>query len=82
MLDEALFTMPPHPSWGGAACITADGRVLGIGSLFVQEARAEGIASQGNMIVPIDLLRPILADLLRLGRVDQPPRPWLGMYTS
>jgi S1-C subfamily serine protease len=82
MLDEALFTIPPHPSWGGAACIDAEGRLVGIGSLFVQEARAEGIASQGNMIVPIDLLRPILDDLLRLGRVDSPPRPWLGMYTS
>jgi S1-C subfamily serine protease len=82
LLDQALFTMPPHPSWGGAACIDADGRLLGIGSLFVQEARAEGIASQGNMIVPIDLLHPILDDLLRLGRVDRPARPWLGMYTS
>jgi S1-C subfamily serine protease len=82
VLDEALFTSPPHPSWGGAACIGADGRLQGIGSLFVQEARGEGLASQGNMIVPIDLLKPILNDLLTLGRVDQPPRPWLGMYTS
>jgi S1-C subfamily serine protease len=82
VLDEAIFTSPPHPSWGGAACIGADGRVLGVGSLFVREARGEGIASQGNMIVPIDLLKPILNDLVTLGRVDQPPRPWLGMYAS
>jgi S1-C subfamily serine protease len=82
VLDEAIFTCPPHPSWGGAACIGADGRLQGIGSLFVQEARGEGIASQGNMIVPIDLLSPILDDLMTLGRVDRPPRPWLGMYTS
>ena len=82
VLDEAIFTSPPHPSWGGAACIGADGRVLGVGSLFVQEARGEGIASQGNMIVPIDLVKPILSDLVTLGRVDQPPRPWLGMYAS
>lgn len=82
LLDEALFTAPPHPSWGGAACIDASGRLQGIGSLFVQEARGEGIASQGNMIVPIDLLAPIFDDLLRFGRVDRPPRPWLGMYTS
>ena len=74
--------VPPHPSWGGAACIGADGRLAGIGSLFVQEARGEGIASQGNMIVPIELLAPILDDLLRFGRVDRPPRPWLGMYAS
>jgi len=82
VLDEAIFTSPPHPSWGGAACIGADGRLQGVGSLFVQEARGEGIASQGNMIVPIDLLKPILNDLITLGRVDRPPRPWLGMYTS
>jgi S1-C subfamily serine protease len=82
VLDEAIFTSPPHPSWGGAACIGADGRLQGVGSLFVQEARGEGVASQGNMIVPIDLLKPILNDLLTLGRVDSPPRPWLGMYTS
>jgi S1-C subfamily serine protease len=82
LLDQALFTSPPHPSWGGAACIGADGRLQGVGSLFVQEARGEGVASQGNMIVPIDLLKPILNDLLTLGRADQPPRPWLGMYAS
>jgi S1-C subfamily serine protease len=82
VLDEAMFTAPPHPSWGGAACIAADGRLQGIGSLFVQEARGEGISSQGNMIVPIDLLKPVLDDLLKLGRVDRPPRPWLGLYAS
>ena len=82
VLDEAIFTSPPHPSWGGAACIGADGRLQGVGSLFVQEARGEGVASQGNMIVPIDLLKPILSDLMTLGRVDRPPRPWLGMYAS
>ena len=82
VLDEAIFTAPPHPSWGGAACIDAKGRLQGIGSLFVQEARGDGIASQGNMIVPIDLLGPIFDDLMRFGRVDRPPRPWLGMYTS
>jgi S1-C subfamily serine protease len=82
VLDEALFTVPPHPSWGGAACIGADGRLAGIGSLFVQEARGEGITSQGNMIVPIELLAPVLDDLLRFGRVDRPPRPWLGLYAS
>lgn len=82
LLDEALFTSPPHPNWGGAACIGLDGRLQGIGSLFVQEARAEGIASQGNMIVPVDLLPPVLEDLLLYGRVNRPARPWLGMYTS
>ena len=81
VLDEALCTAPAHPQWGGAALVGLDGRLLGIGSLLVQEG-ARGQASQGNMMVPIDLLHPIEADLLRLGRVERPTRPWLGMYTT
>jgi S1-C subfamily serine protease len=82
VLDEAIFTAPPHPSWGGAALIGEDGSLQGIGSLFIQEATAGGSQLEGNMIVPIDLLPPILDDLVRFGRVDRPPRPWLGMYTT
>jgi S1-C subfamily serine protease len=47
----------------------------------VQEA-VGGNQIQGNMIVPIDLLEPILADMVALGRSKRPPRPWLGMYTT
>src|SRR5712691_13469649 len=36
VLDEAVFTAPAHPQWGGSALIGADGRVAGIGSLLVQ----------------------------------------------
>ncbi len=81
VLDEAIFTAPAHPQWGGAALVGQDGRLLGIGSLLVQES-VEGENVQGNMIVPIDLLAPILEDLLRLGQTNRPPRPWLGMYTA
>jgi S1-C subfamily serine protease len=81
VLDEAIFTAPAHPQWGGAALIGADGRMLGIGSLLVQEKLDAGVL-QGNMIVPIDLLAPILDDLLKLGRVNRPPRPWLGLYVT
>lgn len=79
VLDEAIFTAPPHPHWGGAALIGADGRLLGIGSLLLQ---GEGEGPGGNMFVPIDLLAPIYDDLLRFGRVDKPARPWLGMYAA
>ena len=82
VLDEAVFTAPAHPNWGGAACIGADGRLLGIGSLLVQAAGGDDSSNDGNMVVPIDLLPPILDDMLRLGRVNRPPRPWLGMYTT
>ena len=81
VLDEAILTAPPHPNWGGAACIGRDGRLEGIGSLLIQENDGER-SVDGNMIVPIDLLPPILDDLLRFGRVQTPPRPWLGMYSA
>jgi len=81
LLDEALFTAPAHPQWGGSALIGRDGRLLGIGSLLVQEKITEE-AEQGNMMVPIDLLDPILDDLLAAGRSGRPPRPWVGIYTT
>jgi S1-C subfamily serine protease len=81
VLDEALFTAPPHPQWGGTALIGGDGRLIGIGSLLVQEA-LDGESIQGNMFVPIDLLAPVLDEMLKFGAPARPPRPWLGMYTS
>ena len=82
VLDEAIFTAPPHPSWGGAGLIGGDGTLLGIGSLSIQSARSGGGTFEGNMVVPADLLPPILEDLLRYGKVDKPAQPWLGMYTA
>jgi S1-C subfamily serine protease len=81
-LDAALFTAPAHPRWGGAACLGADGRLVGIGSLLVQEVVRGNQNVVGNMIVPIDLLPPILDDLTRYGRTKGPPRPWLGLYAT
>ena len=81
-LDTALFTAPAHPHWGGAACIGPGGDLIGIGSLLVQEVAREGQSLVGNMVVPADLLPPILDDLLRFGRVDRPPRPWLGLFAT
>ncbi|MBD3669144.1 MAG: serine protease, partial [Gammaproteobacteria bacterium] len=83
VLNEAIFTAPAHPNWGGSALIDRFGRLAGIGSLFVQLPRAGGEKPlDGNMIVPIDLLKPIFDDLRLYGRVNKPPRPWLGMYTA
>jgi S1-C subfamily serine protease len=81
VLDEALFTAPAHPQWGGSALIGADGRLAALGSLLVQEKIDAGTI-QGNMLVPIDLLEPILDDMVKTGRTNRPPRPWLGMYTT
>lgn len=83
MLEEALFTAPPHPQWAGAALVGGDGRLIGIGSLFVQDRESlAGQADQGNMFVPIDLLEPILEDLLKFGQPAGPARPWLGLYVG
>jgi S1-C subfamily serine protease len=81
VLEQAVFTAPAHPLWSGAALVGPDGRLLGIGSLLVQE-QVDGEQAQGNMFVPVDLLAPILEDMTRLGRPAGPPRPWLGMYLA
>ena len=81
VLDEALFTAPAHPQWGGAALVGSDGRLLGIGSLLVQESVA-GRAVDSNMFVPVDLLAPILDEMLASGRAARPPRAWLGIYAT
>ena len=78
VLDEALFTAPAHPQWGGAALLDAQGALIGIGSLLVQQEVA-GEAAHANMFVPIDLLDPILDTMLQTGRSPHPPHPWLGM---
>ena len=81
LLEDALFTSPPHPQWGGTALVGQDGRLLGVGSLLVQETVGTETLD-ANMFVPIDLLEPILEDMKRLGRPARSPRPWLGMYTT
>lgn len=81
VLDQAFFTTPAHPEWSGAALVDAQGRLIGVGSLFVQEQQNDK-AMQGNMFVPIDLLQPLLERLRPGARAAPPPRPWLGMYTA
>lgn len=81
-LEEAIFTAPAHPFWGGAGAIDASGRLIGVGSLHVEQLTMQGGPRDINMIVPIDLLSPILDDLLSYGRVNKPVRPWLGIYSA
>jgi S1-C subfamily serine protease len=81
LLDEALFTHPAHPNWGGTGLISAKGELIGIGSLQLERER-DSKSEHVNMIVPIDLLKPVLDDLRKFGRVNRPARPWLGMYSA
>jgi S1-C subfamily serine protease len=83
VLDEAIFTSPAHPNWGGTALVGPRGELLGIGSLQLQQQEREGGRTDYlNMIVPIDLLPPILDDILKRGLPQRPPRPWLGLYAA
>ncbi len=80
LLDEAIFTAPAHPFWSGAALIGPDGRLMGTGSLILQQGDGSGQRADMNMIVPISLLRPILDKMLTTGQSGLPPRPWLGLF--
>ena len=82
LLDEALFTAPPHPAWSGAALINRECKLVGVGSLIVGDAHGGGDKAPGNMFVPIDRLAPILGDLISAGRAAGPGRPWLGLNTE
>jgi S1-C subfamily serine protease len=80
VLDEAIFTAPAHPNWGGTALIGPAGDLLGIGSLQLERASDKGKSEYLNMIVPIDDLKPVIDDLLKFGKPNRPARPWLGLY--
>jgi S1-C subfamily serine protease len=81
VLDEAIFTFPAHPNWGGTGLISSRGELIGLGSLQLERER-EGRNEHFNMMVPIDLLKPIMDDLRKFGRVMRPVRPWLGVYST
>jgi S1-C subfamily serine protease len=86
LLPNAIFTSPYQEGYGGAALVSREGELLGIGSLAVGDAAGTaargGRQVTGNMFVPVEALAPIYDDLLRLGRSAGPPRPWLGLHTA
>jgi S1-C subfamily serine protease len=82
LLDEAIFTAPPTERWAGAALIGRDLKLVGVGSLLVRDAAGTGEVTPGNMFVPIDILKPILAELIAGGKRKGAARPWLGMNTE
>jgi S1-C subfamily serine protease len=82
MLDDAIYTSPPRSDHSGAGLFDESGKLVGVGSLWVGDALDIGAAFPGNMFVPVDLLQPILDDLIQTGRRRGPQRPWLGVYTE
>lgn len=79
LIDDAIFTSPPRADFGGAALINKEGELVGVGSLFVMDAGTPGERLPGNMFVPIDLLKPVLAEMIQTGRQKGSVRPWLGI---
>ncbi len=82
LVDNAIFSAPAHPNWGGAALIDAKGDLAGIGSLQIEQSRGKGQSENINMCVPINLLKGAMDDLLSTGQPKGPPRPWLGVYAT
>ena len=82
LLESAIFTAPPTMTWAGAALVNRQLRLVGVGSLLVRDTVAPGTPQPGNMFVPTDLLKPILAELKANGRTAGPQRPWLGLNTE
>lgn len=82
LLDEAIYTAPVTVNWSGAALLSREGKLLGIGSLVVGDAMGTRIKIAGNMFVPIDIIKPVLGDFIANGRSTLPPRPWLGISTQ
>ncbi len=82
LVDDALYTEPAHSHWSGAALISRAGKLVGVGSLIVQDATGKGQRVAGNLYIPIDILAPILGDLIADGKASGPGRPWLGVTTN
>lgn len=81
-VDNAIFTAPPTMNWSGAALVNREGKLVGIGSLLVRDTVERGTPLPGNMFIPIDLVKPILQDLVLKGRAAGDGRPWLGLATE
>ena len=82
LIDDAIFTVPPRGDHSGAALISREGKLMGIGSLFVMDAVAPNRRAPGNMFVPVDLLKPIIAELSKNVETRAAKRPWLGLSTQ
>lgn len=85
-IDAALYTSPPVENHSGVPLFSQRGELLGIGSLFMQDAMGSATANTarqpGNMFVPIDLLKPIMAEMTQTGSSKPSKRPWLGLTSS
>jgi S1-C subfamily serine protease len=82
LVENAIFSSPAHPNWGGTAVIDDKGELVGIGSLQIEQSKGKGQAENINMSVPINLFKAAMNDMLSMGQPKGPPRPWLGVYAT
>ena len=78
-LEKPIYVYPMNQAWAGSPVLNDRGEILGIGSLYIADTVSPGIMSPGNMFVPINILKPILKDLIRDGRRTKNINPYLGL---
>ena len=79
LLEKAIFTVPISKNFAGAALLSSDYKLVGIGSLAVRDPIPGADQIPGNMFIPINALKPILPAMVATGGSGKPPRPWAGM---
>ena len=82
LIERPIYTFPPVNNWSGAALISEDGKLIAVGSLIVEDAASGQRSVPGNLWVPVNLLKPIMSELLARGRRSDDVHPWLGITTE
>ena len=82
LLDEAIYTAQATVNWQGAALLSREGKLLGIGSLAVGDAIGSNANIPGNVFVPIDIMKPVVGDMVANGKSTAKARPWIGVNTQ
>ncbi len=80
-LESALYTAPMLLNHSGAGLFNMAGELVGVGNLAMRDVMPDDNPSllAGNLFVPVDVLAPVLDDLLRTGLNPLGKRPWLGV---
>jgi S1-C subfamily serine protease len=81
-LEAPLMTLPAVNNWSGAGLFDQRGRLVGIGSLLVQDVFGDQVPLPGNLYVPVNLIKDPLPELLRQGKSLGPAPSWLGISSQ
>lgn len=83
MVDNAIHTYPPSTSFSGAALVSDQAELLGIGALVTIDIDIDPkIRVPGNIFVPVDSLTSVLGQLIVSGRSEASQKPWIGIDTK